>query len=477
MDASPFLSIRNSRMFRIDAQTPGKPRGYCDGVSRRSFLQLGVAGMASVGLGGVWRAQTASAAGAVGAARKDTSVIMLWLDGGAGHMDTYDMKPDAPPEYRGIWSPIKTNVKGMQITELFPLQAKIADKFSILRSLHHDNGDHFSAAHLLLTGRPGASGADQTQKAPGVSAIAARLAGPRKPGLPAHIAVPYSSTVGIRPGYFTGSYMGKEGDPFETNGDPNAGKFSVQNLTLSSGMTVERLDDRRSLVKHLDRIRREADNSGMMKSMDQFDQKAFDLVTSNEARAAFDIGSESDAVRASYGRNGWGQSCLLAARLAQAGATFLTVHFAGWDHHWDLKKGMEDYLPRLDLAIHGLINDLIRRGIYDKTMVIVVGEFGRTPKMNDGGNGGAPGSMGTPGRDHWGNAMSLLIGGGGVQGGRVVGSTNRLGEHPVDRPVTPWDLHQTIYHVLGVNPVVRFLHPAGRPVPAADGGSVIRELF
>jgi len=462
-------------MFRIDLDKPGRHRRYCDGVSRRSFLQLGVAGMASVGLGTVLRAQGQSLA--PGANPKDTSIIMIWLDGGPGHMDTYDMKPEAPPEYRGLWSPIKTNVKGIEVTELFPLHAKIADKYSVVRSMHHDNGDHFAAAHLLLTGRPGASGVDQTQKYPGVSAIAAKLAGPRKKGLPAHIAVPYSSTVGIRPGYFTGNYIGKEGDPFETNGDPNAEKYNVSNLNLPGGMTIDRLDDRRCLVKKLDRVRKEVDSSGVMESMDQYEQKAFDLVTSAEARAAFDIGSETPEVRKSYGRHSLGQSCLLAARLAQAGATFITVHSAGWDDHWDLKKGMERKLPPVDEAVYGLINDLQRRGIFEKTLVILCGEFSRTPKMNDGGNGGPAGSMGTPGRDHWGNAMAVMMAGAGVKGGRLIGSTNRLGESPVDRPYTPWDLHRTIYHVLGVNPDVAFLNHAGRPVPAIEGGQVIRELF
>ena len=459
-------------MFRIESGSTGS---YCDGLSRRSFLQLGVAGMASVGLGGVMKAQAASVA--KGVSRKDTSVILVWLDGGPGHMDMYDMKPEAPPEYRGLWSPIRTNVKGIEITELFPRQAKIADKFSIIRSLHHDNGDHFTAAHLFLTGRGGANGSDTTQKYPGISAIASKLAGPRRKGLPAHIAVPYSSTVGLRPGYFAGNYIGKEGDPFETNGDPNAASFQVQNLTLNSTMSIQRLDDRRAIMRQLDRARREADTTGMMNSMDQFEQKAFDLVTSEEARKAFDIGNESPVVRESYGRNGWGQSCLLAARLAEAGATFITVHMGGWDHHWDLKKGYDNYLPKLDVALSGLFDDLVRRGIYEKTLVVVCGEFSRTPKMNDGGNGGAPGSMGTPGRDHWGNAMFCLMGGGGVQGGRIVGSTNRLGEHPQDRPLTPNDVHHTIYHVLGVNPNVSFLNHAGRPVPVVDDGAVIGELF
>ena len=190
----------------------------------------------------------------------------------------------------------------------------------------------------------------------------------------------------------------------------------------------------------------------------------------------FDIGSEDPRAREMYGRNDWGQSTLLARRLVEAGATFVTVHMGGWDHHWNLQSGMEAYLPKLDLAISGLFTDLSRRGLLGKVLVVVCGEFSRTPRMNDGGNGGPPRSMGTPGRDHWGNAMFCLLGGGGVKGGQIVGSTDRLGERPKDRPLTPADIHQTIYHVLGVDPKTQFLDHSGRPIPAVDGGEPIREL-
>src|SRR5437016_4536369 len=253
-------------MFRIDTGGTGR---YCDGISRRHFVQLGVAGMASVGLARVARAVQAGDPDA--RPRKDTSVILLWLDGGPGHMDLYDMKPDAPVEYRGIWKPIKTNVPGIEISELFPRQAKLADKFSIVRSLHHNDGDHFGGAHRMLTGRPGANGNNQSPKYPGIGAIAAKVCGPRKDGMPAHLGV------------------------------------------------------------------------------------------SHAARKAFDIGSEDPKVRELYGRTDWGQSTLLARRLVEAGATFVTVHMGGWDHHWNLQSGMESYLPKLDLAISGLFTDLSQR--------------------------------------------------------------------------------------------------------------------
>jgi hypothetical protein len=459
-------------MFRIDA---GKSFRYCDGMPRRSFLQLGVAGMASVGLPAVLRAKEASAA-KTGA--KDTSVILIWLDGGPSHLDLYDMKPEAPAEYRGIWSPIRTNVPGFDITELFPKQAKVADKFSMVRSLHHDTGDHFSGGHRMLTAKDmGVSGANNGQKFPGLPAIVARELGPRRSGMPAHVAVPYAASIGLVPGYFGGHFLGAKYDPFATQGDPNAPGFRVQNLNLAAGLTIDRLDDRRNLYSHLDGLSRKMDASGTFDSLDKFDREAFEFVSGPHARKAFDIGKEDPRLRDRYGRHSWGQSVLLARRLAEAGATFVSVHFGGWDHHWDLQKGMERYLPMVDDAVSSLFTDLADRGILERTLVVLCGEFSRTPKMNDGGNGGPPGSMGTPGRDHWGNAMFCLLGGGGVKGGRIVGSTDRLGTRPARAAVTPDNLHATIYRVLGIDPTLHIVDTAGRPTPVIEDTTAIEELF
>ena len=462
-------------MFRIAASGSTRSQRYCDGMTRRDFVQLGVAGMAAVGLPTILRAKEASSQ--AGGPSKDTSVILLWLDGGPSHIDLYDMKPQAPSEYRGIWSPIKTNVPGMEISELLPHQAKVADKFAILRSLHHDNGDHFTGAHYMLTSRGGANGGDTTGKSPSIGSIAARVLGSRKPGLPPYVAVPYASSIGLRPGYFGANYLGSTYDPFETEGDPNSKDFRVQNLNLSGGMTIDRLNERRALRKYFDELHRTVDASGMAQSMDRFQEQAFELVAGAAARKAFDIGSEDEKLRETYGRTNFGQSCLLARRLVEAGTTFVTVHSGGWDDHWNLKAGYDSKVPPVDQAVAALLTDLSGRGLLEKTLVLLCGEFGRTPRMNDGGNGGAPGSMGTPGRDHWGNATFCLLAGGGVQGGRVVGATNSRGEAPIERPVTVGDLHATIYHVLGVDPRTHFLNHAGRPVPAIDSGEVIHELF
>jgi len=460
-------------MLRIDC---GSSSRYCDGYSRRSFVQIGAAGAFSAGLPGLLAARAAAAEQQRSSA--ETSVILLWLDGGPGHMDTYDMKPEAPAEYRGIWKPIATNVPGMEVTELFPLQARIADRFSVVRSLHHNSGDHFTGGHWMLTGRgEGVSGANTKGKYPFIGAVATKLAGARSPGMPANVAIPYGMSIGLRPGYFGGHYLGIHHNPFETDGDPNAENFQVRNIGLSQDLTVDRLNHRRSLLSSFDRMRRAADASGAFESLDRFDRTAFEMVTGTRTREAFDLTQESQEIRERYGRNSWGQSTLLARRLVEAGATFVTCHFGGWDHHWDLKSGMENYLPKIDQLVYGLLTDLSDRGILDRTLVVLCGEFSRTPRMNDGGNGGPPLSKGTPGRDHWGSAMSCFLAGGGVQGGQLIGSTDRLGEAPKERPLRPGDIHHTMFRVLGIDPAAHFPDHSGRPIIAIDHGAVIEDLF
>ena len=455
-------------MFRLDFGSTGR---YCDGFGRRTFLQLGVAGMASVGLPQLLRAKEGSSAG------KDTSVILIWLDGGPSHLDLYDMKPDAPAEYRGIWKPIRTRVPGFDVTELFPRQAKVTDKFSMVRSLHHGTGDHFAGGHRMLTTKDlGVSGANTMPKFPGIGAVVNREVGPRQAGMPGYVAVPYAASIGLNPGYFGGHLLGTQHNPFAT-GDPSAAGFKVQNLNLAAGLTLNQLDDRRALANHFDTTRRHLAPAAEAEAMDRFSRDAFEFVTGPAARRAFDLSKEDPRLRDRYGRHSLGQSTLLARRLVEAGSTFVTVHSGGWDHHWDLKKGYETRLPEVDGAVATLFEDLADRGKLDSTLVVLCGEFSRTPKMNDGGNGGAPMSMGTPGRDHWGNSMFCLMGGGGVKGGVVVGSTDKKGTAPASRPVTPSNVHATIYHVLGLDPKLQLLDPSGRPVNVLDDPEPITELL
>jgi hypothetical protein len=459
-------------MFRLDF---GSSARYCDGVSRRSFLQLGVAGMTNLGLSEVFHAKAAS-----GRSRSDsqnTSVILIWLDGGPGHMDMYDMKPDAPAEYRGIWRPVRTVVPGFEITELFPKQAKVTDKFSIVRSLHHDTGDHFAGGHRMLTTKDmGVSGANNAQRFPGIGAIVNREIGPRVAGMPGYVAAPHAASIGLVPGYFGGHMLGAQHNPFLT-GDSNVPAYRVQNLNLAAGLTLEKLEDRRSLLSHFDKTRADLERNQTAQALDRFGSEAYEFVTGPTARDAFNIGKEDVKLRDRYGRTSWGQSTLLARRLVEAGSTFVTLHFGGWDHHWNLKAGYEDYLPKVDAAVATLFEDLDDRGLLDTTLVILCGEFSRTPKMNDGGNGGAPMSMGTPGRDHWGNSMFCLMGGGGVKGGQIYGSTDRLGARPNSKAVTPSNIHATIYTVLGIDPKLQLLDPSGRPVNVLDDPEPIGDLL
>src|SRR5579884_1094847 len=302
-------------MFRLNL---GRSPRYCDGLSRRSFLALGIAGLAQVSLAQLARAREASEA------KKDTSVILLWLDGGPSHMDLYDMKPDAPEEYRGIWRPIRTRVPGFDITELFPKQARVTHLFSMVRSLHHNDGDHFGGGHRMLTAKHlGVSGANNTQRFPGIGAIVNRELGARRRGLPGYVAVPHAASIGLVPGYFGGHLLGAQHNPFQPGGDPNAPTFNVQNLNLANVLTLPRLEERRSLVQHFDRVRRDLDQQATAAAMDRFSHEAYEFVTGPVARQAFDISRESPRLRDQYGRDNWGQSTLLARRLVEAGATFV----------------------------------------------------------------------------------------------------------------------------------------------------------
>jgi hypothetical protein len=321
------------------------------------------------------------------------------------------------------------------------------------------------------------SGANNSQRFPGIGAIVSQQLGSRRPGVPGYVAVPHAASIGLVPGYFGGHFLGAHHNPFQPGGDASSPSFQVQNLNLAQGLTLDRLEDRRSLTRRFDATRRHLDTLPTSQAMDRFNQEAFDFVTGPAARQAFNISREDPRLRDQYGRHNWGQSTLLARRLVEAGATFVTVHFGGWDHHWDLQAGMERYLPMVDSAVSALFQDLDTRGLLDNTLVVLCGEFSRTPRMNDGGNGGAPRSMGTPGRDHWGDSMFCLLGGGGIKGGQIVGSTDRLGTRPHTRPVTPSNIHATIYRVLGIDPRLQLVDPTGRPVNILDDPAPVHELF
>lgn len=424
-------------------------------------MQAGVLGMTGLTLADSLRLKAQAAA----TGTRDTAVILIWLDGGPTHMDTYDIKTEAPAEYRGPFQTTPTNVPGIDITELMPRQARVMDKLAIVRSLYHTTGDHFAGAHWMLTGYHGSTAAMLDPKYPSAGSITAKVRGANRPGLPPYVAVPYAASVGLNPGYNSGAYLGTSYNPFQIGNDPNNPRFNVRNLTLPNGLTLAELDNRRQLLSSFDSMRRDIDHSGTVETMDKFQQEAYELISGPAAREAFDLNKEDPRLRDRYGRHTWGQSCLLARRLVEAGVTFVTVHMGGWDDHSNIEQAMKNKLPRLDPAVATLVEDLDERGLYENVAICICGEFGRTPRVN----GGA-------GRDHWGQSGFTVLGGGGLKTGLVVGSTTEKGEYPKDRPVKPEDMLATLYHVLGIDTSMTFSDKTGRPHPICTG-SPIAELI
>ena len=431
--------------------------GACDGISRRNFLRVGTLGMAGLALPDLLRLRALAAKAETPA--KDTAVIQIFLSGGPSHMEMYDLKPDAPKEFRGEFKPIPTKVPGVGICELFPNQAQVMDKMAIIRGLHHTTADHASGAHWLLTGFPTNGPLTRNNDRPSVGSVVSKLRGANAPGVPSYVGIPRATN------FSQAAYLGPGFNPFNLEGDP-AQNFRVRNLDPAGGVDVARLEDRRYLLSRLDRMDRRRDATGMMDGLDRFTQQAYEMVTGPAARRAFDLSREDPRLRDRYGRNRIGQGCLLARRLVEAGVSFITINEGNWDNHAQIFQICRRQLPPLDTAIASLVTDLYERGLAEKVLLIVWGEFGRTPRVN----GGA-------GRDHWPGAMSALLAGGGLKMGQVIGATSRKAEYPVERPVCPEDVLQTVYHILGINPLQEFPNEAGRPMPVLNTGQAIAELI
>jgi hypothetical protein len=462
----------------------------CPGpVSRRSFLQAGALAATGLSLGDLFRARAQADMNR----QSDTSVIFIWLPGGPPHMETYDMKPDAPADYRGEFRPIPTNVPGLDICEHLPLHAKLADRFSLVRSISHQFADHGGGHKRFLTGRDPLSPVDFVNDYPMAGSMVAKVRERRNAGVPNYVCGVDAGRQGIDVFSFGSAYLGAETHPFFVVGDPNAADFKVQNLSLAREMEG-RLDDRLSLLHGFDNLRREIDHKGTIRAMDDFNARAFDLLTGDKARDAFDLSKEPAELRDRYGRHPWGQRALMARRLVERGVSFVTMVMENaippglpmpkelvynWDSHavnCHLFKDALVRLPIYDRTITALIEDLYARGLDKKVLLVVTGEFGRTPRINPA-IGTQTGVM-QPGRDHWPQAMSLLVSGGGMRTGQVVGSTNSKGEHPHDRPLTPNDLWATVFRHLGI-PYhdVAFLDHRGRPMPMLPYGEPIAELL
>jgi hypothetical protein len=454
-------------------------------MSRRSFLKLGALGVGGLSLADVFRLRATQGKSK---AAPDTSVIFVWLPGGPPHMETYDLKPDAPAEYRGDFRPIRTNVPGIDVCELLPMHAKCADKYTLVRSVAHTFADHGGGHKRVMTGRIPATPTETVNDAPAVGSIVARMREGIDIGLPNVIAGADQGRHQVDTFAMGAAYLGPKYVPFNVAGDPSQPNFQVPNIGLDRKM-ADRLDDRLRLLKGFDQLRSDIDKRGVMESMDQFSRQAVGLMTSTRARVAFDLSREPRRLRERYGMHAWGQRALLARRLVEAGCSFVTMvlenpYVSGvpfskdgvynWDSHavnCHLFEDARHRLPIYDRAVTALVEDLHARGLTEKVLLVVTGEFGRTPRISYD-----PSKGGRPGRDHWPQAMSMLLCGGGMRHGQVVGSTNAKGEHPHTRALTPNDLWATVYKHLGIDTEHTFLDATGRPMAILPFGEPIREL-
>ena len=455
----------------------------CPGpVSRRELLRMGLAGCGSLTLPGLLRMR---AANADDSSARPTAVIVVWLPGGASHIETYDPKPRAASDYRGPYAAIDTTAPGVRICELLPHHAKQADKFTILRSMVHTGFCHQQGTQQLFTGHPVRVLRNKPDN-PDFMAVTNRLRFDPSSRIPNY--------VGIPPVNYTGSaYLGATYEPFKVTGDPNSPQFHVPNTGVADPARSERLRERLDLRHRLDRLTREIDRLHEMEAYDAFEMQAWNMLTNADTRHAFDLSQEDEKTRDRYGRNRWGQQCLLARRLVEAGVQLLTVQLSGslcgrvgnWDDHavnHNVFEGMKYRTPFFDQAVAALIEELYERGLDRRVMVVVTGEFGRTPKISyraSTGKGIASASAGIvqPGRDHWPRATSILFAGGSIETGRVIGATDIRGEDAVDRIVGRGDFLATMYRHLGIEPQqVAFNNFDGRPIPILQEGSPIPEL-
>jgi hypothetical protein len=391
------------------------------------------------------------------------------MDGGPTHFETFDPKPEAPVEIRGEFQPINTNVPGIQICEHLPQLASIANKYAIIRSVCHNQGNHGAGNHYMMTGAPPripvGCGAFVSFH-PSMGSVAAKER-PAPHGLPPYFSMPSMSRSGGP------NFLGAKYAPFVVGGDPNNKHFRVRDVELPSGINEERFQSRRDLRHIIDRLPRYSDpaTADPVVAVDEFFHQGLELITTPEAQKAFDIDSESDATRDMYGRNSFGQRALLARRLVEAGVPFVTIYDGGWDHHSDLFGALKTRLPSWDQTVAALINDLDSRGLLENTMVIALGEFGRTPTIST-----LPGQS-KPGRDHWANAMSILFAGGGTPGGQVIGATDRQGHSAMERILAPENFVSSVYLKMGIDPDKVYYTPAGRPTHLVSDPTPIRELM
>jgi hypothetical protein len=426
----------------------GRGKARCDGVNRRDFLRIGAVGSLSLALPALARAESSARA---------RSVILVYLGGGLSHHDSFDLKPDAPEEIRGIYHPIATSVAGTRIGNLLPHMARLMHKVALVRSGAHNNDHHETATNWALSGRFGSPFGDF----PAIGAVVSHQLGFRGV-LPPYVSVPRNPSFTWELG--KSAFLGGRYESFKT-GDPNQPDFRVQDVAQSAARPA-RARRRQSLLQAIDTLAAQIEGNDQLQTYGEFQQRAANLLLSPQARSAFAIDLENDRVRYRYGRTTFGQSCLLARRLVERDTRFVTVNYGGWDHHAQIWNSLNRKLPEFDQGFSALLEDLDQRGLLANTLVVCMGEFGRSPRVNK-----------DTGRDHWASAASLLFAGAGVQGGLVLGATDRQGAHATRRPVAPADVAATIYEAVGVDPHRWLMHPEGRPIEILDRGEPVRELF
>ena len=432
-------------------------------VSRRTVVRLGVLSGLGLALEDLFRGRALAATDSARSAGAHRSCILVWLAGGPSHIDTFDPKPDASADVRGEFKPIATSLPGVSVSELMPRIAASLHHMCLLRAVTSPEADHDRAAHHMQTGyRP-----SPALVYPGYgSAVTKAREGTAVGSLPGFVAVPEAPPFASS-GYLTPAY-----DPFSLNADPSTAGFRVRDLTPPDRLTLTRLERRRGMVARLDRFASDVPATSLTAARDQFSRKAFELLTSSDAQQAFRLDTEPSATRERYGLGITGQSCLLARRLVERGVGFVTVHDRGggplgWDTHAQNFSSLRERLaPPVDQAVAALVTDLNERGLLENTLVVVMGEFGRTPKIN-----------GNAGRDHHGRANCVLMAGGGLNGGQVLGRTDANGDSPIERPITPADLAATIYTLLGLDPDSTLTTPDRQPIRLVSGGAPLAEIM
>ena len=448
----------------FDISLTSKKHAFCNGWSRRDFIRVGALAPFGLSLGGMFAAQNSlaglpsAAVGSAVRAPRAKSVLLVFLGGGISHHDSFDMKPDATEEIRGKYKSISSDVTGLSVCELLPKMAKTMSKVALVRSQQHGNDHHETATNWVLSGKFGTPFGDH----PAMGAVVAHETG-FAGRVPPYVAVPKNPAFTWELG--KSAWLGGRYESFKA-GDPNAKEFKVRDLSCASPMTPAQGARRQSLLKAVDSLSRQIEGNDQIATYDEFQRKAAEMVLAPDAQAAFDIEKETVKTRDNYGRSEFGQSCLLARRLVESGVRFVTVNSGGWDHHAKIFESLDKKLPMFDQGFSALIHDMDERGLLKDTLVVCMGEFGRTPKVNK-----------DVGRDHWGHAGVMLFAGAGVQPGRIIGATDKTGSYVTDRPVKPSDVCCTVYEALGIDSHKMLLTPEGRPTHILDDGEVIKELY